>query len=184
MTFGSHKGRIPSCLNEPSSFQVSIHVPWLLCIKCQHIYVEIQDLSFKHYYKSSEVSTRSKCNFLWDRSTFRSKFTFSDFTCWMQYHHHVYLNAFLLWHKKIFFFNPTANSDLQVIRRPKFPSELEGLHHERCGGEGELLFSCRTNTVLYRLAEFPALGCSAHTISSIQLQPERITLDPEKEAHC
>lgn len=39
----------------------------------------------------------------------------------------------------------------QVIRRPKFPYELKERHQERWGGERQLLFSCRTNPVLYTL---------------------------------
>lgn len=73
------------------------------------------------------------------------------FTCWMQYHYHIYLNSFSANGTKEIILNHTANLDLQDIRRPKFPSELKGLHHERRGGEGELLFTCRTNPVLYTL---------------------------------
>lgn len=169
------------------SFWEIIDVLWLLCVKRQHIYVEIQGLRLKHYYKSSKAAASSKCNFLWDRSTFCSMFTFNDL---------YMLNAILLSHLFEFFFcygrkelilNHTANLDLQVIRRPKFPSRLKGLHHERCRREGELLFSY-LGQILYsthcRLGEPPALGCSAHAISSIRLQPERITLDPEKEPSC
>lgn len=132
------------------SFWEIIDVLWLFCVKRQHIYVEIQGLRLKHYYKSSKV-TSSKCNFLWNRSTFCSMFTFYDL---------YMLNAISLSHLFEFFFcyctkeiilNHTANLDLPVIRRPKFPFELKGLHRERCGGEGELLFSCRTNPVLHTL---------------------------------
>ena len=138
-------------LPEFLSFWAIIDVLWLLCVKHQHIYVKIQGLRLKHYYKSSEVSTSSKCNFLWDRSTFCSTFTFNDL---------YMLNAIPLSHLFELFFcystkeiilNHTANLDLPVIRRPKFPSKLTGLHHERRGDEGELLFSCRTNPVLYTL---------------------------------
>ena len=145
------RGRIPSCLNAPSTVSQLweiIDVLWLLCVKRQHIYVEIHGLRLKHYYKSSKVATSSKCNFLWDRSTFCSTFTFNDL---------YMLNATPLSHLFEFFscygteeiiLNHTTNLDLQVIRRPKFPSELKGLHHERHRGDGELLFSCKTNTVL------------------------------------
>lgn len=133
------------------SFWEIIDVPWLLCVKRQHIYVEIQGLRLKHYYKSRKVATSSKCNFLRDRSTFCSTFTFNDL---------YMLNAIPLSHLFEFFFcygtkeiilNHTADLDLQVIRRPKFPSELKQLHHERRRGEAELLFSFQTNPVLYTL---------------------------------
>lgn len=147
-------------LPESLSFWEIIDVLWLLCVKRQHIYVAIQGLRLKHYYKSSEVATSSKCNFLWGRSTFCSTFTFNDL---------YMLNAIPLSHLFEFFFcystkeiilNHTANLDLQVIRRPKLPSELKGLHHERRRGEGELLSSCRTNPGLYtpQIGRVPGTG--------------------------
>lgn len=74
-------------------------------------------------------------------------------------------NLFLLGTKEIIL-NHTV---WQVIRRPKFPHELKGLHQERWGGERQLLLSCRTNPVLYtcRLAASSVgLLCSPGQLST------------------
>lgn len=158
-------------LPEFLSFWEIIDVLWLLCLKCQRIYVEIQGLRLKHYYKSSKVATSSKCNFLWDRSTFCSTFTFNDLFMLNAIPLSHLFEFFLCYSTKEIILNHMAKLDLRVIRRPKFPSELKGLHHERCGCEGELLFSCRTNPVVRTLqtGRLPSTGllCSHDKFNAV-----------------
>lgn len=139
-------------------------------MKHQHIYVEIRGLRSKHCYKSNEVATSFKGNFLLDRRTFCSTFAFNDVYTLNAIPLSLLFEFFFCYGTKEIILNHTANLGLQIIRRPRFPSKLKGLHHERCRGEGELLFSRRTNPVLYtaQTGRVPSTGllCSCHQFNT------------------